>query len=334
MGPAAAFVHDGIGAGGKRVGTGETKNNIWLHRYATVVACATFLLIIAGALVTSQDAGLSVPDWPLSFGRLMPPMVGNIFYEHGHRMVATFVGLLTTLLAIWLWRSEPRRWVRRLGLAALLAVVLQGALGGITVLFFLPLPISVSHACLGQLFFCLTVSLALFTSPKWEQEAPPIAGSLHPPLPYLCVATTVAIFLQLVLGAAFRHSSRPDASGFGVGIMPHLVGAAVVTIGVGLTAGTVMRRHAGQLDLLHPAMVLGGLLVFQLVLGAGAYFTKMDTREAPQPMLSMVALSVAHVAFGALTLASSLVLTLRCYRRWVPARADRLLAAMPQKVTP
>ncbi len=309
------------------------RNTVWLHRYATLVACATFFLIIAGALVTSKDAGLSVPDWPLSFGRLMPPMVGNVLYEHGHRMVAAFVGLLATILAIWLWRSEPRRWVRRLGLAALLAVILQGVLGGVAVLFFLPLPVSTGHASLAQLFFCLTVSLALVTSPKWRQEAPPIADPRWPPLPSLCVATTLAIFLQLILGAAFRHSSRPDASGLGTGITPHLAGAALVTLCVGWTVATVMRRHSSQLDLLHPAMVLGGLLLFQLVLGAGAYFTKMDTRDAPQPMPSMVVLSVAHVAFGALTLASSLVLTLRCYRRWLPTKAHRW-ATMPQKVTP
>ncbi len=315
------------------MGTSQTKNRIWLHRYATLVACATFFLIIAGALVTSHDAGLSVPDWPLSFGKWMPPMVGNVFYEHGHRMVAAFVGLLATVLAIWLWLSEPRRWVRRLGLAALLTVILQGVLGGVSVLFFLPLPVSTGHATLAQFFFCLTVSLALVTSPRWQQEAPPIVDSRNPRLPYLCVATTVAIFLQLVLGAVFRHSSRPDAPPVGIGILPHLVGATVVTLWVGWTVATVMRRHSRELDLLHPAMVLGGLLVFQLVLGAGAYFTKMDTRDAPQPMLSMVTLSVAHVAFGALTLASSLVLTLRCYRWRTPARAHGLVP-MPQKVTP
>ncbi len=299
------------------------KNRIWLHRYATFVTGATFFLIIAGALVTSHDAGLSVPDWPLSFGKLMPPMLGNVFYEHGHRMVAASVGLLTIVLTIWLWRSEPRRWVRRLGLAALLAVILQGVLGGITVLFMLPLPVSTGHAALGQLFFCLTVTLALVTSAKWEEQALPLTDFGALPLPHLSAATTVAIFLQLIMGAAFRHS-RPDASGFAIGIAPHLIGAAVVTLCVVLTAAIVLRKHSRELDLLHPAIVLGGLLIFQLILGAGTYFAKMDTRDAPQPMPSMIVLSVAHVAFGALTLAASLVLTLRCYRRWTPARARGL----------
>src|SRR5687767_5859274 len=124
-----------------------------LHRYAIVTAVATLLLIVAGGLVTSTESGLSVPDWPLSYGRLMPPMVGGVFYEHGHRMVATAVGLLTVVLAVWLARREPRPWVRRLGWLALAAVVAQGLLGGLTVIYLLPTAISVAHACLAQAFF-------------------------------------------------------------------------------------------------------------------------------------------------------------------------------------
>src|SRR5213594_4862908 len=132
-----------------------------LHYYATFVAFATFLLIIAGALVTSNDAGLSVPDWPTSFGSFrMPRMVGGVKYEHGHRMIAGTVGLLNVLLAVWLWKTDERKWVRRLGGIAVLAVVAQAVLGGITVLFYLPAPVSVGHACLAQLFFSITVSLA------------------------------------------------------------------------------------------------------------------------------------------------------------------------------
>ena len=142
-------------------------HSLWLHRYAVLVAGATFLLILAGALVTSNDAGLAVPDWPLSYGGLTPPMVGGIFYEHGHRLVAATVGLMTIGLAVWLWRREPRRWVRLLGWAALGTVVVQGILGGITVLYYLPPAVSIAHACLAQFFFCCTVSLAVFTSPSW-----------------------------------------------------------------------------------------------------------------------------------------------------------------------
>src|SRR5512145_1254092 len=196
----------------------------WLHRYALLTASATFFLLIAGALVTSHDAGLAVPDWPLSYGQVMPPMVGNIFWEHGHRMVATFVGMLTIGLVVWLWRREPRRWVRRLGWAALGAVVLQGLLGGFTVLFLLPRPVSIAHASLAQIFFCLTVSMALFTSSGWQHEQPRRRENSQPSLRRLSAATTIAVFFQLILGAAYRH----DAAG----IVPHLVGAALVTLGV------------------------------------------------------------------------------------------------------
>src|SRR5436853_67998 len=128
-----------------------------LHRFAVFTACATLLLIVAGALVTSNDAGLSVPDWPTSFGSLykMPRMVGGVVYEHGHRMVAEFVGLLTIVLAIWTWRVEKRLWLRFLGVAALGTVLFQGLLGGITVLFYLPPIISSAHAVVAQTFFCI-----------------------------------------------------------------------------------------------------------------------------------------------------------------------------------
>ena len=147
---------------------------IWLHRYIKLVVASTVLLIAAGGMVTSTDSGLAVPDWPNTYGQFMfsfplEKMVGGIFYEHGHRMIASTVGFLTIILAIWTWKVEPRRWVRWLGVAALGAVILQGLLGGITVLLLLPAPISIGHAGLAQLFFCLTISLALFTSPGWTQ---------------------------------------------------------------------------------------------------------------------------------------------------------------------
>src|SRR5438105_3455323 len=142
--------------------------NAWLHRYAVLWSFCTLFLVVAGGLVTSNDAGLSVPDWPLSYGKLMPPMEGGILYEHGHRMVATTVGLLTMVSAIWLFRADRRKWLRWLGVAALMAVILQGVLGGLTVLYLLPWWISTAHACLAQLFFSTTVAMALFTSRFWR----------------------------------------------------------------------------------------------------------------------------------------------------------------------
>src|SRR5256885_3897124 len=141
-----------------------------VHRFALLVAVATFFLIIAGANVTSHDAGLAVPDWPLSFGKFFPKMVGNLFWEHGHRLVATTVGMLTIVLVIYILSKEKRQWVRRLGIFALLAVVAQGLLGGLTVKLMLPLAVSSAHATLAQLFFCTTVSLAVVTAPSWHRN--------------------------------------------------------------------------------------------------------------------------------------------------------------------
>lgn len=279
------------------------KANPGLHRFTLFTAAATFLLIIAGALVTSNDAGLSVPDWPLSYGQLMPPMIGGIFYEHGHRMIASFVGMLTIVLAVWLWRIEKRGWVKKLGLAALAAVIAQGVLGGLTVIFLLPTAVSVGHACLAQLFFSIVVSLALVTSPGWRRGflGSPAADEGSPPLRTLCLAANGAIFAQLMLGAAFRHK--------GFGIVPHLVGAAIVAVLVVWVIARVVSSFAGQARLFRWALTLNALVMLQLVLGSAAYWIRLLTADYPQPLLPMVALTVAHVALGALILASSVVLT-------------------------
>src|SRR5258708_23176752 len=139
------------------------KENSGLHLYSSFVAVATFLLVIAGGLVTSTGSSLAVPDWPLSNGQFFPKMEGGVLFEHGHRLLAGTVGLLTFILAGWLIGVERRPVVKYLGLAAAVAVCLQAVLGGVTVLYRLPVLISVAHACLGQIFFCLVVSVAVLT---------------------------------------------------------------------------------------------------------------------------------------------------------------------------
>src|SRR6201997_3639430 len=157
--------------------------NRGLHRFAIVLACWTFLLIIAGALVTSNDAGLSVPDWPTSFGSLykIPKLVSGVKFEHTHRMIAQVAGLLTIILAVWTWRAEKRRWMRILGWGALATVIAPGVLGGLTGLFFLPPPASSAHAPLAQTFFCLAVVIAVFPGRKWIEEPPRVDFYTCPP---------------------------------------------------------------------------------------------------------------------------------------------------------
>ncbi len=285
--------------------------NLHLHRFALFTAFSTLCLIIAGALVTSNDAGLSVPDWPLSYGQLMPPMIGGIFYEHGHRMIASFVGLLTIVLAVWLWKAENRGWVKTLGLAAIGAVIAQGLLGGLTVIFLLPVAVSVSHACLAQLFFCMIVSLAWFTSPSWqrqrEEPGPCLPDRGAPPLRALCLTANAAVFLQLLMGAALRHK--------GLGIIPHLFGAVVVAALVVWVMARVVTQYSGRPEILRWALLLNGMVMLQLVLGAGTFWIREITETAVQPLLPMVLLTVAHVAAGALILAVSVILSIQVHAR-------------------
>jgi cytochrome c oxidase assembly protein subunit 15 len=291
----------------------ERKHNSWLHAYAIFVACGTFLLIIAGALVTSNDAGLSVPDWPTSFGTFrMPRMVGGVLYEHGHRMIAATVGLLTVIFALWAWRREPRRWVRWLAGIAVLTVIAQGVLGGITVLFYLPAAVSTGHAALAQTFFCILISLAMFTARDWRWDEPKFEDIGAPPLRHLAAATTAAIYIQLILGAAFRHK--------GLGILPHIVVATIVTLLVAWMASRIFSDYSSEKRLVRAVALLLGLVVVQVLLGVGAYVMLLDSRHAPQPLPPVVDVTTAHVAVGALVLAASVILTLQIFRR-VAARS-------------
>lgn len=292
--------------------------NKGLNRFAILVACATFFLIIAGALVTSNDAGLATEDWPLSNGQFFPAMVGNLFYEHGHRMIATTVGMLTIVLMIYILVKEKRQWVRRLGVIALLAVITQGLLGGLTVKLLLPLWVSTAHATLAQLFFCLTVSLAVFTSRSWN-EARPLPpdvseGKGSRPLRYLCTIALVTILVQLVLGATLRHSATWDQHLPTELILAHIGGALAVVIALATAAFSVLRRYKGERFLTRPAKFALTLLVVQLFLGLAAYLTRLASPSDPQPLNPMIGITVAHVACGALVFVTTIVLTLRTYK--------------------
>ena len=283
------------------------------HRFAVFVALCTFLLIMAGATVTSNDAGLSVPDWPTSFGSLyrIPPMVNGVQFEHGHRMIAQFIGLLTIVLAVWTQRVDRRPWMRALGWAALATVIAQGILGGITVLFYLPPAVSTAHAALGQTFFCIAISMALFTGRNWVREAPVlIAQNDRPRLTTLSVLAVCSVYVQLILGAGFRHS--------GMKLLPHLVSAVAVTAILLCTSVCVLSRYARTPQLRQPAVVLLVLLFVQLSLGFGAYLTRVEwAKGATEIALSTVLTTVAHVAVGALLLATTVILAIQARRHTV-----------------
>src|SRR3954468_15214159 len=272
--------------------------NAALHRFTKLLAGLIFLLIAAGALVTSNDAGLAVPDWPTSFGSLwrIPHMVGGVKFEHGHRMLAELVGLLTIGLAAWVWRSDERRWMKWLGATALATVIAQGVLGGLTVLFFLPWWISSAHATLAQSFFCIVVSVALFTSRGWlEDEPAQITDTGSPSLRTLSLLSVASILVQLILGAAFRHS--------GIKLLPHLISAAVVTALLIWTSSRALTNHSLPPAVRRPAKLMFGLLLVQLCLGLASYLTRVQWgADAVQPQLAMVLSTVSHVIVGALLL--------------------------------
>jgi heme a synthase len=274
-------------------------------------------LIVAGALVTSNDAGLSVPDWPTSFGSLyrLPRMAGGVKWEHSHRMIAEFIGLLIIVLAVWTQRVETRKWMRVLGWTALAAVIGQGILGGITVLNFLPWSVSTAHATLGQMIFCIVVAMALFTSRTWLQDYDLIPEhNVWPSTPALAVFSAACVLVQLVLGAAFRH--------YGIKLLPHLIGACVVTAVLCWTVVRVLTRYGNVEHLRKPAQLLLALLMIQLGLGFCAYLTRMTFgHNAVQPWQIMVVSTVAHVAWGALVLAAGVVLAIQSWRM-INARAS------------
>ena len=297
-----------------------TSYNRGLHRFAVILACWTFLLIIAGALVTSNDAGLSVPDWPTSFGSWykIPKLVGGVKFEHTHRMIAQGAGLLTIILAVWTWRSEKRRWMRILGFSALGTVIAQGILGGITVLFYLPPAVSSAHAALAQTFFCIAVAMAVFTGQKWIEEQPRIEfDQRRPSLITLTLLSIFVLYVQLVLGAMFRHH--------GMSWWPHVVHAGVVSFVLAWTAVRALSVYSHIEAVRRPAILMLSLVIAQLCLGFTAFMTRVAWgRDAVQPEIPMIISTVAHVAVGALLLASTVVLAIQVWRHVPVAFEERL----------
>ena len=287
----------------------------WLHRIALLTAGATFLLIVIGGIVTSTESGLAVPDWPNTFGYNMflyplSEMVGGILYEHSHRLMGSIVGLLTITLFIMLILKDSRRWIKWLGLAALVGVSVQGVLGGLRVTE-LNLNFAIVHACLAQAFFALLCGICWFTSRDWienqnlsERIGDDVSAKK---LRRLSLITTCLIYIQLVFGAVLRHTGhRLDA---------HLLFAFLVTLHIFLlvrrffSMGEETQRIGQSLPLL-----LLGLLAVQLMLGTGAYITKLTALSETASALLTNIVTIAHVAVGALMLVSSFVITLKIYR--------------------
>ncbi len=285
----------------------------WLHRYACLVSATTLFLIVAGGMVTSTGSGLAVPDWPTTYGENMftyPPSkwVGGVFYEHGHRLVASTVGLLTIVLAVWLQVVESRRWLRRLAWIALATVILQGLLGGLTVLLKLPAAVSVFHACLAQTFFCIVVSIAVFTSTAWAMRSRISATVGSPVMRHLCLLAVAIVFIQLLLGALMRHT----ASGLAVPDFPLAYGQVVPDLDPAAIESYNAQRAfdyllpevtAGQI-LIHMLHRAGALLVAAAIVAACAAIIRRhrDVRALRRPAVVALVLLLCQFGLGAATI--------------------------------
>jgi heme a synthase len=326
-------------ADGMRTDAGDP--NRWVNRFAWFTVAATLLLICSGGMVTSKNAGLAVPDWPTTFGYNMflfpaSKWVGGILFEHTHRLIASTVGFLTLILAGWLWRTESRRWVQLLGLAAVGAVILQGVLGGIRVTL-LKDEIGIFHACLAQAFLGLLVVIALVTSQTWIR-ANSLALADAQKLRALALATTAIIYVQLALGATMRHEHRdlsitdfptaygqwiPDTSSAAIakinsirdarGLsdvtaeqiwlqMAHRFGAIIVTAGVIAFFVTAPREKFSPLRKSSGIWLIG--IFLQLALGA---WTIWSNKAAD--------IATAHVAIGATMFGLGIAICALCLKR-------------------
>ena len=268
------------------------------HRLAVLTAAATCVLIVFGGLVTNTGAALAVPDWPTTFGHNMflfpwSQMVGGVFYEHSHRLLGSLVGLLTLALAAVLWPRGGR--LRALGIAAVVAVIAQGVIGGLRVVLVTD-GLAMVHGPLAQAFFALIVAIALITSERMGRPVAALDGATRG----LTLAAALLVYLQIVFGALLTHAGRIDL---------HLIGALAVLVLVPVV--TARLRRAGDAVMSPAARTLLILLAVQLVLGVGAYLARFSAVWIPGGQLTMLALPVAHRLAGGLILAASVVLAVR-----------------------
>lgn len=313
-----------------------------LRRFTLFVALCTLFLIFAGAMVTSTGSGLAVPDWPLAYGMVFPPMIAGIFYEHGHRLIAGTVGFLTVIQALWLQRCEPKRFVRVLGWSSLGAVIAQGLLGGLTVKLLLPPAVSIAHAGLAEIFLCINVSIAFFTSKTFQSlRAMTPAAQLSRAALFL----PPVVYVQILAGALVRHLGAglaipdfplsmgrlvpPFASTAVIVNYVHRAGAAVVTVMILTVVASLFRSGIPRLR--RFAFGLLAIVATQIYLGASIVWNGAADPAIYHSMTGDAAVHLAkvtslHVVTGAALLATSLLAALAV--RSIPLRADVPVTAL------
>lgn len=314
--------------------TQRTPPSPWPHRWAIALACATFPLLWVGGLVTTTDAGMAVPDWPTTYGynMFLYPWTTwfaapwDLFVEHGHRLLGSLVGLMTIVLLVLLWRKDDRLWMRLLGIAALVLVIFQGTLGGMRVLFD-ERTLAMLHGCTGPIFFALTAALVVFTSKRWRNADRTASHDCANQIRRLAIVTCVVIYLQLVIGAVMRHVPVvTEPATFALAVRFHLFMAGVVVMHVLLLSGFVLIHTSHVKPLARLTVILSGLVLFQVLLGASTWIVKFSVPEWATEIITPARVAVAeggwlpthvitaHVAVGSLLLAVSLALALYAAR--------------------
>lgn len=296
----------------------------WRRRFSACTVVATVLLLAWGGVVTSIGAGMAFPDWPTSLGsyNLLNPVEGwwlipAYLAEHGHRLIASLVGALTVGLAAWTWWTDPRRWMRALGIGALVLVVAQGVLGGLRVLW-VSIDLALVHACVAQLFFAVVVAMTLFVSDIWHERRDVLPDTdTANTLRWLSYVAAGLIYVQIVLGAFLRHPGAGVSGGF---TAIHVTGAFLV-VGVVLAVFVVAEKHFDTLPgLRRTAWVLLGAVGLQFALGLAALLLMLYGDVGSGGYGARVILTVAHLVVGAALFGTSVVLTLLVARH--PREAD------------
>jgi cytochrome c oxidase assembly protein subunit 15 len=297
---------------------------MWLPLFSKLLVSATLCLIFLGGLVTSLGAGLAVPDWPTTFGHNMflypvSGWVGGVFFEHTHRLLASIVGLLTSVLAIWTWRVDARRWVRWLGVTAFLLVVVQGVFGGLRVTQ-LSVVLAIVHGCVAQTFLCVVIVLAAALSRRWDEtHGAAMTNSGITALRRAGWAFVGAVYVQLVLGAVMRHLGAglaitdfplaygrliPPIGSLGVGIhFAHRAWAVLVTVNALVLFGLCLTHAREVRRLLLPVSGIIALIAFQIALGAHIIW-----------LMRPPVTTTLHVLNGAVILGLGLLVALRASR--------------------
>ncbi len=305
----------------------------WRRRFSLCTVLVTVVLLLWGAVVTSIGAGMAFPDWPSSLGsyNLLNPVEGwwlipAYLAEHGHRLIASLVGMLTVGLAVWTWWADPRPWMRKLGAAAVLLVVLQGVLGGLRVLW-VSVDMALIHACVAQVFFAVLVSMTLFVTDTWREGRDILPeGGTPERLRRLAYATVGVVYVQIVLGALLRHPGAGLAAEF---TAVHVTGAFFV-VGLVLAVFVLVEKHFDSYPVVRRASwILLGAMGLQFALGLAALLVMLYDVPGPGGYTARVVLTVAHLVVGALLFGATVVMALLVARR--PRKQYERAGSTPSK---